>query len=138
MTGFDDLNRAGKEQAADDESAADGADGESDGADGVERDDGSGGGSDDGSSAESDERGDEPREESAPAFPFDEAVQAQIYPRESTHAEFEDFLDIDVKRLLRDRGVRDEEGRELHEAVLRVAMEHPEEIADELAAQRRE
>ena len=71
-----------------------------------------------------------------PAFPFDEAIQAQIYPRRQTHEEFTDFLDIEVKRLLRQEGIRNEAGRELHEAVLRVAMNHPEEITKELARQR--
>lgn len=118
MTGFDDLNEAGKDQAADEEEQAD---------------------------VETDEAPDEDAPASTtaggrnePAFPFDESVQAQIYPRRSTHEAFEDFLDIDVKRHLRDRDIRNETGRELHEAVLQVAMEHPEEIAEELAEQRQE
>ena len=114
MTGFDDLDEAGEEQGAKDEPEAEG--------------------------------GETPEEEPAssdsgkqePAFPFEESVQAQIYPRRSTHEAFEDFLDIDVKRHLRDREIRNETGRELHEAVLQVAMAHPEEIAEELAAQREE
>lgn len=122
MTGFDDLNEAGKEQV----DADDGADA-------------TGGVESNGSAAEgTDDAGSNAGDEQEPSFPFDEAVQAQIYPRKTTHDEFEDFLDIDVKRLLRDRGVRNEAGRELHEAVLRVAMEHPEEIADELATGREE
>lgn len=113
MTGFDDLNEAGKEQAANDEQAAEG-DTDSETAEASTTDGG---------------RHD-------PAFPFDEAVQAQIYPRKTTHEAFEDFLDIDVKRHLRDREIRNETGRELHEAVLQVAMDHPEEIAEELEADR--
>ena len=70
--------------------------------------------------------------ETGPSFPFDEGIQAQIYPRRQTHEDFTDFLDIEVKRLLRDRGIRNEAGRELHEAVLRVAMNHPDEIAEEV------
>ncbi|MFW5934671.1 MAG: hypothetical protein ACOCQL_02345 [Halolamina sp.] len=113
MTGFDDLNEAGKEQAAADSQSPD----------------------------------DEPNEDDAastaggnnePAFPFEESVQAQIYPRQTTHEAFEDFLDMDVKRHLRDREIRNETGRELHEAVLQVAMNHPEEIAEALEEQRRE
>ncbi|GAB7095356.1 hypothetical protein JCM30237_25090 [Halolamina litorea] len=123
MTGFDDLNEAGKEQVA-------AADTDEEATDSVAAN---------GSAIEgTDDAGSNAGDEQEPAFPFDEAVQAQIYPRKTTHDEFEDFLDIDVKRLLRDRGVRNEAGRELHEAVLRVAMEHPEEIADELAAGREE
>ena len=112
MTGFDDLNEAGKEGTTTDEPEADDES--------------------DSDAASADEGVDEP------AFPFDEAVQAQIYPRKSTHEAFEDFLDIDVKRHLREREIRNETGRELHEAVLRVAMEHPEDIAAELEAQRQD
>ena len=114
MTGFDDLNEAGKEGAGTDESEPEP---ESDGAD---------------------EAGQESAAAIEPAFPFEESVQAQIYPRRTTHEAFEDFLDIEVKRHLRDRDIRDETGRELHEAVLRVAMEHPEAVAAELESQRQE
>lgn len=111
MTGFDDLNEAGKEGTESDEPESDDAD------DGANEEAGAA---------------------TEPAFPFDESVQAQIYPRRTTHEAFEDFLDIDVKRHLRERDVREETGRELHEAVLRVAMDHPEEIAETVAEQRRE
>jgi hypothetical protein len=110
MTGFDDLNEAGKDGSGAEEPETDGAD----------------------------EASEESAAATEPAFPFDESVQAQIYPRRTTYEAFEDFLDIDVKRHLRERDVREETGRELHEAVLRVAMEHPEEIAAELESQRRE
>ena len=132
MTGFDDLNEAGKEQQEEPEQAQ-------------ERDD-------EAEEATSTPPVDESSETLAgelaeaststemdrtePAFPFDDAVQAQIYPRKSTHDEFTDFLDIEVKRRLRERDIRNEEGRELHEAVLQVAMEHPEEIAKEVEEQR--
>ncbi|WP_049980072.1 hypothetical protein [Halolamina rubra] len=113
MTGFDDLNEAGKEQAAADSQSPDDETNDGDAA--------STGG-----------------DQNEPAFPFEESVQAQIYPRKTTHEAFEDFLDIDVKRHLRDREIRNETGRELHEAVLQVAMDHPEEIAEALEEQRRE
>lgn len=127
MTGFDDLNEAGKEQVEGteenetDEVAIDSATptlDESSETSAVEP-----------STTESQGR-------TEPAFPFDDAVQAQIYPRQSTHDEFTDFLDIEVKRLLRERDIRNEEGPELHEAVLQVAMEHPEEIAEKVEEQR--
>jgi hypothetical protein len=114
MTGFDDLNEAGKESSGTEASEPDP---ESDSVD---------------------QEGQETAATTDPAFPFDESVQAQIYPRRTTHEAFEDFLDIDVKRHLRERDVREETGRELHEAVLQVAMEHPEEIAETVAEQRRE
>lgn len=115
MTGFDDLNEAGKDQAADEEES------EVNGVGAVE-----------------DEASTTSRGRNEPAFAFDESVQAQIYPRKSTHEAFEDFLDMDVKRHLRDRDIRNETGRELHEAVLQVAMQYPEEIAEQLEAERTE
>jgi len=116
MTGFDDLNEAGKDQAAaEEESEADGVDADEDEAPSTT-----------------------PGGRNEPAFAFDESVQAQIYPRKSTHEAFEDFLDMDVKRHLRDRDIRNETGRELHEAVLQVAMQYPEEIAERLEAERTE
>ena len=120
MTGFDDLDKAGKEQSS---TTAENADDER------ERSSVSEGESSD---AESHSEIDT----SEPAFPFNDAIQAQIYPRQTTHDEFEDFLAIDVKRLLRDRNIRNETGRELHEAVLHVAMNHPEEIVEEVINQR--
>jgi len=72
-----------------------------------------------------------------PAFEFSDSTQAQIYPRESTFEEFQDALDIEVKRLLRERGIRNEAGRELHEAVLRVAIENPELVANQLEQDRK-
>ncbi|MBP1986633.1 hypothetical protein [Halolamina salifodinae] len=64
MTGFDDLNEAGKDQAADEEEPAD-----------VEADETL----EEDASTSTDAGG--PNE---PSFPFDESVQAQIYPRRST------------------------------------------------------
>lgn len=118
MTGFDDLNEAGKDQAADEaDPVADEAD------ESVEEE----------TATSTTDTG-----RNEPAFSFDESVQAQIYPRRSTHEAFEDFLDMDVKRHLRDREIRNETGRELHEAVLQVAMQYPEEIAERLEADRTE
>jgi hypothetical protein len=71
-----------------------------------------------------------------PAFEFSESRQIQFYPRERTYEAFEDTLDIEVKRLLRERGIRNESGRELHEAVLRVAIENPSLVAQKVAEER--
>lgn len=128
MTGFDDLNEAGKGQVEgteEEETVEEAIDSAT--SDPLEE-------SPETAAVESSMTKDQGRAE--PAFPFDDAVQAQIYPRQSTHDEFTDFLDIEVKRLLRERDIRNEEGRELHEAVLQVAMEHPEEIAEKVAEQR--
>lgn len=118
MTGFDDLNEAGKDQAAEEEESGPV----------VDADETTG---EDTSTSTVDDRNE-------PAFSFEESVQAQIYPRKSTHEKFEDFLDIEVKRHLRDRNIRNETGRELHEAVLKVAIQHPEEVAERLENERTE
>jgi hypothetical protein len=67
-----------------------------------------------------------------PAFPFDQTKQSAIYARNDAWQAFEDALDFDAKRELRDRGHENIEGRELHEATLLVAAENPELIADKV------
>ncbi|MBX0297435.1 hypothetical protein [Haloarcula nitratireducens] len=64
-----------------------------------------------------------------PAFPYDDASQEAIYPRSSTWDEFEDVLDFEVKRELRDAGIRDIPKREYHDALLKLATEEPERLA---------
>jgi hypothetical protein len=65
-----------------------------------------------------------------PAFPYDDASQEAIYPRSETWNDFEDTLDFEVKRELRDAGLRDIPKREYHEALLKLAMEQPERLAE--------
>ncbi|MCG1003222.1 MULTISPECIES: hypothetical protein [Halobacterium] len=65
-----------------------------------------------------------------PAFEYDDVKQAPMYARPESWTALEDALDLDVVRTLREAGVRNEEKRELHDAVLRVAADHPDEIAD--------
>jgi len=65
-----------------------------------------------------------------PAFPYDDASQEAIYPRSDTWDEFEDTLDFEVKRELRDAGLRDVPKREYHDALLKLAIEQPERLAD--------
>lgn len=73
-----------------------------------------------------------------PAFPYDDATQEAIYPRSDTWDEFEDTLDFEVKRELRDAGLRDIPKREYHEALLELAMESPERLAELVKEGRKE
>lgn len=72
-----------------------------------------------------------------PAFEYGEVKQSPLYARPEAWNALEDALDLRVVRALREAGVRNEEKRELHDAVLRVAAEHPEEIAEAVEAARR-
>ncbi|WP_353633874.1 hypothetical protein ABSL23_11925 [Halobacterium sp. NMX12-1] len=83
-----------------------------------------------------DSSGDETSDE--PAFEYDDVKQAPLYARPEAWAALEDALDLDVVRTLREAGVRNEEKRELHDAVLRVAADHPDEIAEAVQEARRE
>ena len=74
----------------------------------------------------------EPSSADGPAFPYDDVSQRPLYARETAWNAFEDALEIEVEQTLREHGVRDATGRELHDAALRVAAEHPEAIADHL------
>jgi len=73
-----------------------------------------------------------------PAFPYDDASQEAIYPRSDTWDEFEDTLDFVVKRKLRDAGIRDIPKREYHEALLKLAIEHPQRLAELVKSGRKE
>jgi hypothetical protein len=79
-----------------------------------------------------------PSSSTDPAFPFDATSQEQVYVRPQTWTEFEDLLDLDVEAALRDRNVRDVEGREKHDAALRVLADHADEIAEAVVDARRE
>ncbi|WP_336037171.1 hypothetical protein [Halobacterium yunchengense] len=73
-----------------------------------------------------------------PAFEFAAVKQSPMYARPESWAALEDALDLEVVRALRESGVRNEAKRELHDAALRVAAAHPDEIADAVREARRE
>jgi len=79
---------------------------------------------------------DEPLTE--PAFEFSETTQSAIYARDDAWDAIDDMFDIDLERELRDREIREVTKSEKHDALLRFAAEHPEEIADLIEAERRE
>lgn len=64
-----------------------------------------------------------------PPFSFDDAKQRPLYARQKAWDAFEDALALEVERTLREYEVRNAEKRELHDAALRVAANHPDEIA---------
>jgi len=73
---------------------------------------------------------DEPDDESGPAFDFDNDMQQSIYIRDETWSDFEDTVDFEIKRILREKGTKEVTGREIHDAVLRMATEDPERVAE--------
>ncbi len=68
-------------------------------------------------------------DQGGPAFEFNNAYQRSIYPRPESWDQWQDTLNFEVKRLLADHNIRDLEGREAHDAMVRLAAEHPEEWA---------
>lgn len=72
-----------------------------------------------------------------PAFPFEDSKQEAIYPTVETLTEFDDTLDFEVKRRLRNEGLRDVPKREYHEALLQLAIEQPERLAELIIENRR-
>lgn len=72
-----------------------------------------------------------------PAFEYEDVEQSPMYARPAAWNALNDALDLEVVRALREAGLRNEEKRELHDAALRVAADHPEEIAQAVAAARR-
>ncbi|MCU4743070.1 hypothetical protein OB955_14080 [Halobacteria archaeon AArc-m2/3/4] len=85
---------------------------------------------------------DETRDESTddiagPPFEYSEVRQRPLYARGETWDEFEDAVGISVVPELRKEGVRDEEKREIHDAVLSLAVEEPERIVELVLERRR-
>lgn len=76
----------------------------------------------------------DPREE--PAFPFSDDLRESWYVRGDVLDEFEDAVDFNTKRELREHGVRNETGREVQDAAIQVAANHPEEVAEIILEQR--
>lgn len=72
-----------------------------------------------------------------PAFEFDDTIQKAFYAREESWREFNAAADFDIKRALHEEGVDDVSRSEITEAVLWTAIEHPEEVAEQLLAMRR-
>jgi len=65
-----------------------------------------------------------------PAFEFEATTAKSIYVRTATLDRLDD-AEFEVESLLRrEHDVRDLTGREFHDALVRVAAEYPEEIAD--------
>ncbi|QCJ46712.1 MULTISPECIES: hypothetical protein [Haloprofundus] len=68
-------------------------------------------------------------EEGGPAFSFEETTPKSVYVRDETLDALED-LEFEVEAALRrEYGVRDVTGREFHDALVRVAAEHADDIA---------
>jgi rifampicin phosphotransferase len=75
-------------------------------------------------------------DEGGPAFSFDETTAKSIYVREETLDILEN-TELEIELLLRqEHDIRDITGREVMDAVLRVAAENPEAVADQIIAER--
>ncbi|WP_440009473.1 hypothetical protein [Halomicrococcus sp. SG-WS-1] len=66
---------------------------------------------------------------STPAFEFSSDLRRSIYTREQSWQSFEDGRDLEMTRVLRDHDVRDVTSREVHDAMVRLAAENPDELA---------
>ncbi|MFH5800973.1 hypothetical protein [Haladaptatus sp. CMAA 1911] len=64
-----------------------------------------------------------------PAFEFSPDLRRSIYTREDSWQAFEDARDLEMTRQLRDAGVRNHTSREVHDAMVRLAADNPEEMA---------
>lgn len=75
---------------------------------------------------------------SGPSFEYAEVQQRPLYVRERTWDEFEDAVGISVVPELRREGVRDEAKREIHDAVISLAVEEPERLVELILERRRD
>lgn len=75
-------------------------------------------------------------DEGGPAFSFDETTAKSIYVREETLDILED-TELEIELLLRqEHDIRDITGREVMDAVLRVAAEDPDAVVNQIIAER--
>lgn len=73
----------------------------------------------------------EGQEEGGPAFSFEATAQTSIYPRSETAGDTLDDVEFEVEGILRqDHDIRDLAGRELHDAMIRLAADHPDKVAE--------
>ncbi|WP_455448077.1 hypothetical protein [Natrinema thermotolerans] len=76
--------------------------------------------------------------ETGPAFEYSEVKQKPFYARTETVDEFENAIRTTIVPTLAEADVIDEETREIHDAVLRLANEEPERIAELVLEERRQ
>lgn len=76
--------------------------------------------------------------ETGPAFEYSEVKQKPFYARTETVNEFENAIRTTIIPTLAEADVIDEETREIHDAVLRLANEEPERIAELVLEERRQ
>jgi len=75
-------------------------------------------------------------ESDGPAFAFDETVQKSIYVRAETLDVLDD-TEFEVEGLLRrEHEIRDLTGREVDDAIIRLASRYPAELAELIADER--
>ncbi|MFC6768848.1 hypothetical protein [Natrinema soli] len=76
--------------------------------------------------------------ETGPAFEYSEVKQKPFYARTETVNQFENEIRMTIVPKLAEAGLLDEETREIHDAVLRLANEQPERIAELVLEERRQ
>ncbi|WP_436348408.1 hypothetical protein [Natronorubrum sp. FCH18a] len=76
--------------------------------------------------------------EIGPAFEYSEVQQKPFYARTETVNEFENKIRTTIVPTLAEAEILDEETREIHDAVLRLANEEPERVAELVLEERRQ
>lgn len=75
--------------------------------------------------------------DTGPAFAFDDVQQKAVYPRPDAWDARTEALDFEVKRKLREHGVKDVTGRELDDAVARTVPDVTDRIVEHVLEARR-
>jgi len=75
--------------------------------------------------------------DAGPAFAFDDVKQRAVYPRPDAWDARTEALDFEVKRKLREHGVKDVTGRELDDAVARTVPDVTDRIVEHVLEARR-
>lgn len=76
--------------------------------------------------------------DAGPAFEYSEVRQKPVYARDETWNEFEKTFRTTIAPKLAESGVVDEETREAHDALVKLAIEKPERVAEIMLEARRQ
>ncbi|MFC4440016.1 MULTISPECIES: hypothetical protein [Natrialbaceae] len=91
-----------------------------------------------GAAVEQESRESTPPADSGPAFEYSTVRQRPLYARSETWDDFEKTLRTSITPTLAEEDVVDEETREIHDAVLRLAASEPERVAELVLEARRQ
>ena len=66
---------------------------------------------------------------SEPAFPYEDVLQRPLYARRESREDLEQLTELELPMIFRKHGAKDVLSREIHDAIIQLALERPTEVA---------